>query len=124
MTVQVLTADWPIPAGLHPRVDTSTGGYKADGCGLGTGAEGCGYGCVLIARDGGCGGGVEGGGGGSGCDGYRSGYGQRALLLPRVTVEPPAGAVWVRVTVQVLTADWPRLVGLHVRVDTRRARQD
>ena len=33
-------------------------------------------------------------------------------MLPRVTVEPPAGAVWVRVTVQVLTADWVRLAGL------------
>ena len=31
----------------------------------------------------------------------------RALLLARVTVEPPAGAVWVRVTVQVLTAGLP-----------------
>ena len=28
----------------------------------------------------------------------------RALLLASVTLEPPAGAVWVRVTVQVLTA--------------------
>ena len=41
------------------------------------------------------------------------------LLLPRVTVEPPAGAVWVRVTVQVLTADCARLVGLHASVETR-----
>ena len=40
------------------------------------------------------------------------------MLLPSVTVEPPAGAVWVRVTVQVLTADWPRLVGLHPTVET------
>src|ERR1019366_2663325 len=34
------------------------------------------------------------------------------LLLASVTTEPPAGAVWVRVTVQVLTAFGPRLVGL------------
>ena len=34
------------------------------------------------------------------------------LLLASVTTEPPVGAVWVRVTVQVLTALEPRLVGL------------
>jgi hypothetical protein len=28
----------------------------------------------------------------------------KALLLPSVTLDPPAGAVWVRVTVQVLAA--------------------
>ena len=41
------------------------------------------------------------------------------LLLASVTVDPSRGAVWVSVTVQVLTALWPRLVGLHTRVDTR-----
>ena len=35
------------------------------------------------------------------------------LLLASVTLDPPVGAVWVRVTVQVLTALCPRLVGLH-----------
>ena len=40
------------------------------------------------------------------------------LLLASVTVEPPAGAAWVRVTVQVLTALWLRLTGLHARVET------
>ena len=33
------------------------------------------------------------------------------MLLPRVTLEPPAGAVWVRVTVQVLIALWPSRLG-------------
>jgi hypothetical protein len=41
-----------------------------------------------------------------------------ALLLPSVTLEPPAGAVCVKVTVQVLTALCPRLVGLQASVDT------
>ena len=43
----------------------------------------------------------------------------RALLLPSVTLDPPVGAVWVSVTVQVLTALWPRLVGVQARVDTK-----
>ncbi len=34
------------------------------------------------------------------------------------TVDPPEGAVWVSVTVQVLTALWPRLVGLQDKVET------
>ena len=34
------------------------------------------------------------------------------LVLVSVTVVPPAGAAWVRVTVQVLEAPEPRLVGL------------
>ena len=42
-----------------------------------------------------------------------------ALLLARVIAEPPVGAVWERVTVHVLTALWPRLVGLQARVETR-----
>ena len=41
------------------------------------------------------------------------------LLLASVTVDPPRGAIWVSVTVQVLTALWPRLVGLQARVETR-----
>jgi hypothetical protein len=41
-----------------------------------------------------------------------------ALLLASVTVDPPAGAVCVRVTVQPLTALCPRLVGLHTTPDT------
>jgi hypothetical protein len=40
------------------------------------------------------------------------------LLLASVTLEPPAGALWVSVTVQVLTALCPRLVGLQARVET------
>ena len=40
------------------------------------------------------------------------------LLLASVTVEPPVGAVWVSVTVQVLTALWPRLVGLQDTPET------
>ena len=42
-----------------------------------------------------------------------------ALLLARITLDPPVGAVWVRVTVQVLTALCPRLVGLQAKVETR-----
>jgi hypothetical protein len=34
------------------------------------------------------------------------------LLLESVTEEPPVGAAWVSVTVHVLTALWPRLVGM------------
>ena len=41
-----------------------------------------------------------------------------ALLLASVTLEPPAGAVCVSVTVQVLTALCPKLVGLHATPDT------
>ena len=40
------------------------------------------------------------------------------LLLASVTLNPPVGAVWVSVTVQVLTALCPRVVGLQARVDT------
>ena len=42
----------------------------------------------------------------------------RVLLLASVTVEPPAGAVWVSVTVQVLAALWLRLAGLQLTADT------
>ena len=42
----------------------------------------------------------------------------RALLLPSVTLDPPVGAVCVNVTVHVLTALCPTLVGLHAKVDT------
>ena len=42
----------------------------------------------------------------------------KALLLPSVTLDPPVGAVCVKVIVHVLTALCPRLVGLHARVDT------
>ena len=36
-----------------------------------------------------------------------------ALLLERLTLTPPLGAGWVRVTVQVLDEFGPRLLGLH-----------
>ncbi len=39
------------------------------------------------------------------------------LLLASVTLDPPAGAAWVSVTVQVLTAPCPRLVGLQAMPD-------
>ena len=42
----------------------------------------------------------------------------RVLLLASVTLDPPVGAVCVRVTVQVLTALWPRLVGLQATPET------
>ena len=41
------------------------------------------------------------------------------LLLASPTADPPAGAVWVRVTVQVLTPLGPSVAGLHARLDTR-----
>jgi hypothetical protein len=40
------------------------------------------------------------------------------LLLASVTLDPPAGAFWVSVTVQVLTALCPRVVGLHAMPET------
>ena len=40
------------------------------------------------------------------------------LLLASVDAEPPAGAVWVSVTVQVLTALCPRLAGLQATPET------
>ena len=42
----------------------------------------------------------------------------RALLLPSVTLDPPVGAVWVSVTVQVPMALCPRLVGLQATPET------
>ena len=42
----------------------------------------------------------------------------KPLLLAKVTLEPPVGAVWVSVTVHVLTALCPSLVGLHPTPDT------
>src|ERR1700691_1581881 len=41
------------------------------------------------------------------------------LLFDRVTLAPPVRAGWVKVTVQVLDAFGPRLVGLHASEDTR-----
>ena len=41
-----------------------------------------------------------------------------ALVFVRVTVAPPTGAGWVRVTVQVLEALGPRLVGLQTSEET------
>ena len=41
-----------------------------------------------------------------------------ALVLVSVTVLPPVGAAWFRVTVQVLEALGPRLVGLQARAVT------
>ena len=41
------------------------------------------------------------------------------LLLDSATLDPPAGAAWVSVTVQVLTALCPKLVGLHATPDTK-----
>jgi hypothetical protein len=40
------------------------------------------------------------------------------LVLVKVTVAPPVGAAWVRVTVQVLEEFGPRLVGLQVSEET------
>ncbi len=41
-----------------------------------------------------------------------------ALVLVRVTMAPPVGAGWVRVTVQALEALGPRLVGLQASEKT------
>ena len=41
------------------------------------------------------------------------------LLLLSVTLDPPAGAVCDSVTLQVLTALWPRLAGLQATPETR-----
>jgi hypothetical protein len=41
-----------------------------------------------------------------------------ALEFERVTLAPPAGAGWVRVTVQVLEEFCPRLLGLQAKDDT------
>jgi len=40
------------------------------------------------------------------------------LLLASITLNPPAGAVWVSVAVQVLTAFCPKLAGLHATSET------
>ncbi len=42
----------------------------------------------------------------------------KVLLLLRVTLEPPAGAFSVSVTVQELTALCPRLLGVHATPET------
>ena len=41
-----------------------------------------------------------------------------ALVFVRLTLAPPVGAGWVRVTVQVLDEFCPRLLGLHDKLDT------
>ena len=40
------------------------------------------------------------------------------LVLVKVTLAPPVGAAWVRVTVQVLEEFGPRLVGLQASEET------
>ena len=42
-----------------------------------------------------------------------------ALEFERVTLAPPAGACWVKVTVHVLEEFGPRLLGLHDNADTK-----
>ena len=44
-----------------------------------------------------------------------------ASLLVKVTVAPPVGAAWVRVTVQVLAEFGPRVVGLQASDETSTA---
>ena len=41
-----------------------------------------------------------------------------ALVFVRATAAPPVGAAWVRMTVQVLEAFGPRLVGLQASDET------
>ena len=40
------------------------------------------------------------------------------LEFERVTLAPPAGAAWVRLTVQILEEFGPTLLGLHDKADT------
>ena len=40
------------------------------------------------------------------------------LVLVSVTLTPPVGAAWVKVTVQVVDELWPRLVGLQASEET------
>ena len=40
------------------------------------------------------------------------------LVLVRITVAPPAGAGWVRVTVQLLEVFGPRVLGLQISEET------
>ena len=40
------------------------------------------------------------------------------FVLVRITVAPPVGAGWVRVTVQVLEAFGPRVLGLQISEET------
>ena len=47
-----------------------------------------------------------------------SGTLSEALLLPRVTLDPPAGPFWVSVTVQMPVALCPRLAGLQAPPET------
>ena len=47
-----------------------------------------------------------------------AGTASEGLLLASVTLDPPAGAVWLSVTVHVLTALCPRLTGLQATPDT------
>ena len=42
----------------------------------------------------------------------------KVSLLASVTFDPPAGAILLSVTVQVLTVPWLRLVGPQVRLDS------
>jgi hypothetical protein len=46
-----------------------------------------------------------------------AGTGSSALLLDRETAVPPAGATWLRVTVQVVPTPEVKLVGLQVSED-------
>lgn len=48
-----------------------------------------------------------------------AGAAKSVLLLESDTVEPPAGADWLSVTVHVLDVLCPRLVGLHAKLETR-----
>ena len=47
------------------------------------------------------------------------GTASEALLLASETLEPPVGAGWVSVTVHILTALCPRLVGLQATPETK-----
>ena len=48
-----------------------------------------------------------------------AGTASAVLLLASVTLDPPAGAAWLSVTVQVLTALGPRLAGVQPSVETK-----
>ena len=126
VTVQVLTALCPRLAGLHATPETSTGARQTDRGGLRTAAESRGDGRALIARDAAAAVALKVAVVAPAATVTEAGTVSEALLLASVTLEPPVGAVWVRVTVQVLTALCPRAGGIarHARNQHRRQQTD
>jgi hypothetical protein len=119
VTVQVLAARWPRLVGLHDTVETRTGASRLMVVVfellprvavtvalwlLAIEAAAVALKLAVVAPA---------------ATAADAGMVSEELLLANVTLEPPAGAVWVSVTMHVLGALCPRLVGLQARVDTR-----